>query len=59
MPTSLSGGANYPARTAPQQNTGNAANNSSAVKQRVFTGVITKVSDNFGFVDEDVFFQTR
>ncbi|XP_062571742.1 cell division cycle and apoptosis regulator protein 1-like isoform X2 [Saccostrea cucullata] len=27
-------------------------------KQRVFTGTITKLHDNFGFVDEDVFFQT-
>ncbi|XP_023931165.1 cell division cycle and apoptosis regulator protein 1-like [Lingula anatina] len=27
-------------------------------KQRVFTGVVTKLHDNFGFVDEDVFFQT-
>uniref|UniRef100_UPI00358FABF8 cell division cycle and apoptosis regulator protein 1 isoform X2 n=1 Tax=Myxine glutinosa TaxID=7769 RepID=UPI00358FABF8 len=26
-------------------------------KQRVFTGVVTKLHDNFGFVDEDVFFQ--
>lgn len=26
-------------------------------KQRVFTGTVTKVHDNFGFVDEDVFFQ--
>lgn len=28
-------------------------------KQRVFSGTVTKVHDNFGFVDEDVFFQTR
>ena len=27
-------------------------------KQRVFTGTVTKLHDNFGFVDEDVFFQT-
>lgn len=27
-------------------------------KQRVFTGAVTKLHDNFGFVDEDVFFQT-
>ncbi|KAK3583028.1 hypothetical protein CHS0354_005674, partial [Potamilus streckersoni] len=27
-------------------------------KQRVFTGTITKLHDNFGFVDDDVFFQT-
>ncbi|XP_012285928.1 cell division cycle and apoptosis regulator protein 1 [Orussus abietinus] len=29
----------------------------SSTKQRVFTGTVTKVHDNFGFVDEDVFFQ--
>lgn len=33
--------------------------NSSSTKQRVFTGTVTKVHDNFGFVDEDVFFQIR
>ncbi|XP_014276938.1 cell division cycle and apoptosis regulator protein 1 isoform X3 [Halyomorpha halys] len=27
-------------------------------QQRVFTGTVTKVQDNFGFVDEDVFFQS-
>nr|CAD7572831.1 unnamed protein product [Timema californicum] len=42
--------ANVPAATV-------AAPNTSA-KQRVFTGTVTKVHDNFGFVDEDVFFQT-
>ncbi|XP_063994162.1 cell division cycle and apoptosis regulator protein 1-like [Diachasmimorpha longicaudata] len=31
----------------------------SSSKQRVFTGTVTKVHDNFGFVDEDVFFQTQ
>ncbi|KAK0097267.1 hypothetical protein PV326_002719 [Microctonus aethiopoides] len=31
----------------------------SSTKQRVFTGTVTKVHDNFGFVDEDVFFQTN
>ncbi|XP_050051013.1 cell division cycle and apoptosis regulator protein 1-like isoform X1 [Dermacentor andersoni] len=29
-----------------------------STKQRVFTGTVTKLHDNFGFVDEDVFFQT-
>ena len=29
-----------------------------AASQRVFTGTVTKLHDNFGFVDEDVFFQT-
>lgn len=28
-------------------------------KQRVFTGVVNKLHDTFGFVDEDVFFQLR
>lgn len=37
------------------QNTSNAG---TSAKQRVFTGTVTKVHDNFGFVDEDVFFQT-
>ena len=31
----------------------------AGAKQRVFTGSVTKLHDNFGFVDEDVFFQTR
>lgn len=33
-------------------------NTAAGTKQRVFTGTVTKVHDNFGFVDEDVFFQT-
>ncbi|XP_044575760.1 cell division cycle and apoptosis regulator protein 1-like isoform X2 [Cotesia glomerata] len=32
---------------------------SPSTKQRVFTGTVTKVHENFGFVDEDVFFQTN
>lgn len=28
-------------------------------KQRVFTGTVTKTHDNFGFIDEEVFFQMR
>lgn len=39
-----------------QQPSGNAG---PQPKQRVFTGTVTKVQDNFGFVDEEVFFQTR
>ncbi|XP_025837375.1 cell division cycle and apoptosis regulator protein 1 [Agrilus planipennis] len=34
------------------------SSNNSSTKQRVFTGTVTKVHDNFGFVDDDVFFQT-
>ncbi|KAL1117588.1 hypothetical protein AAG570_003903 [Ranatra chinensis] len=40
--------------TQQQQQPGSGSNG----KQRVFTGTVTKVQDNFGFVDEDVFFQT-
>ncbi|XP_038629415.1 cell division cycle and apoptosis regulator protein 1 isoform X1 [Scyliorhinus canicula] len=40
----------YPAPRATQQQT-------QPQKQRVFTGVVTKLHDTFGFVDEDVFFQ--
>ncbi|XP_017775351.1 PREDICTED: cell division cycle and apoptosis regulator protein 1-like [Nicrophorus vespilloides] len=32
--------------------------NNTSTKQRFFTGTVTTVHDNFGFVDEDVFFQT-
>jgi hypothetical protein len=34
-------------------------NSNVGTKQRVFTGTVTKVHDNFGFVDEDVFFQVN
>ena len=39
----------------PAGQTGQAGQGAS---QRVFTGTVTKLHDNFGFVDEDVFFQT-
>uniref|UniRef100_A0A8C5WG62 Cell division cycle and apoptosis regulator protein 1 n=1 Tax=Leptobrachium leishanense TaxID=445787 RepID=A0A8C5WG62_9ANUR len=39
----------YPPSRASQQ--------TQTQKQRVFTGVVTKLHENFGFVDEDVFFQ--
>ena len=29
------------------------------VKQRVFSGTVTKLHENFGFIDEDVIFQNR
>lgn len=32
---------------------------SGTPSNRVFTGTVTKLHDNFGFVDEDVFFQTN
>lgn len=28
-------------------------------QQRIFTGTVTKLHENFGFVDDDVFFQMR
>lgn len=31
----------------------------SSTKQRVFTGTVTKIHNDFGFVDDDVFFQTN
>jgi len=40
----------YPTPRAAQQ---------TQAKQRVFTGTVSKLHDNFGFVDEDVFFQTK
>ncbi|XP_060052559.1 cell division cycle and apoptosis regulator protein 1 isoform X5 [Erinaceus europaeus] len=40
----------YPTPRSSQQQT-------QPQKQRVFTGVVTKMHDTFGFVDEDVFFQ--
>lgn len=43
---------------APQQVT-NIAPATTGTKQRVFTGIVTKVLDTYGFVDEDVFFQLR
>lgn len=55
MPTSLATGnmgtISYPTIKAQAQQ-------AVQPKQRVFTGSVTKLHDNFGFVDEDVFFQT-
>jgi len=28
-------------------------------QQKVFSGVVTKMHDNFGFIDDDVFFQIK
>ncbi|KAG8435272.1 hypothetical protein GDO86_013284 [Hymenochirus boettgeri] len=59
MPTSLALSApqqaaqitvSYPTPRSSQQQT-------QPQKQRVFTGVVTKLHETFGFVDEDVFFQ--
>lgn len=45
------------ANQAPTSSQGGAATSGS--KLRVFTGIVTKVLDTYGFVDEDVFFQLR
>jgi hypothetical protein len=61
MPTTLGNNAgvatvSYPStRSNPPPN----ANANASQKQRVFTGTVTKLHDNFGFIDEDVFFQTK
>ncbi|XP_052772614.1 cell division cycle and apoptosis regulator protein 1-like [Mya arenaria] len=61
MPTSLAtanmGTISYPTLKAQQQQAQVVQQNQQP-KQRVFTGSVTKLHDNFGFVDEDVFFQT-
>ena len=41
-------------------NAGNSNNaNAPSKSQRVFTGTVTKIQDKFGFVNDDIFFQTR
>jgi len=58
MPTTLATvqntGANYLSRmtVAPPQLS------QPTIKQRVFSGTVTKTHENFGFIDDDVFFQT-
>ena len=42
-----------------QQTTAHTTNKPPQTQRRVFSGTVTKLQDNFGFVDEDVFFQTR
>lgn len=39
--------------------TGRAPSPTSSRNQRTFLGTVTKLMDTYGFVDEDVFFQTR
>ena len=43
----------------PPQQPGQQQGQQPGASQRVFTGTVTKLHDNFGFVDEDVFFQTN
>ena len=42
-----------------QQSSQQQPSSSPARSQRTFIGVITKMMETYGFVDEDVFFQTR
>lgn len=58
----LNSAAFSPAATMAVANQSNSNTNtptSTAPKQRVFTGTVTKVQGDFGFVDEDVFFPAR
>ncbi|XP_025107133.1 cell division cycle and apoptosis regulator protein 1-like isoform X3 [Pomacea canaliculata] len=63
LPTTLGGGSSQVATVSyptarPNQASAQAANAAASQKQRVFTGTVTKLHDNFGFIDEDVFFQS-
>ncbi|CAL8126672.1 unnamed protein product [Orchesella dallaii] len=57
LPISMSSALNFaqtmPVQSSPQQ----AQSQNQQSKQRVFTGTVTKTHDNFGFIDEEVFFQ--
>jgi len=59
LATSSASGVSYPtpraALTAQQQQ----QTPVTQKQHRFFTGVVTKLHDNFGFIDDDVFFQTR
>jgi len=59
------GGISYPIRQQQsggfgqqQQNIG-ASNGTPQQQNRVFTGTVTKLHENFGFIDDDVFFSTN
>ena len=63
MPTTLGSGTTQVATVSyPSSRASQAASPAVAAanqKQRVFTGTVTKLHENFGFIDEDVFFQTK
>jgi len=66
LATSQVAGVSYPTSRRPASVTPlhqsvplQAATPSKQLQQRLFTGVVTKLHDNFGFIDDDVFFQTR
>ncbi|CAG7720935.1 unnamed protein product [Allacma fusca] len=56
MSVALGGGVNF-AQSANIQAQSATSQASQQAKQRVFTGTVTKTHDNFGFIDEEVFFQ--
>jgi hypothetical protein len=66
-PTRALNSAAFQSNTTPASNASSASHTQQAsthstnkpTQRRVFTGTVTKLQDNFGFVDEDVFFQTR
>ncbi|XP_043912093.1 cell division cycle and apoptosis regulator protein 1 [Protopterus annectens] len=57
LPTSLSLSTPQPAAQITVSYPRSSQQQTQPQKQRVFTGVVTKLHDTFGFVDEDVFFQ--
>ncbi|EFX85722.1 hypothetical protein DAPPUDRAFT_237157 [Daphnia pulex] len=58
MPTTLSSVQNYTTTYALSRSCVSQQQQQQAtVKQRVFSGLVTKVHENFGFIDEDVIFQ--
>uniref|UniRef100_A0A3Q3EWA7 Cell division cycle and apoptosis regulator protein 1 n=1 Tax=Kryptolebias marmoratus TaxID=37003 RepID=A0A3Q3EWA7_KRYMA len=57
LPTSLSLSNQQTAQITVSYPTPRSSHQQQPQKQRVFTGVVNKLHDTFGFVDEDVFFQ--
>jgi len=47
----------YPVKTHQHQNSNSGNNSNQKPKNKIFTGSVTKMHENFGFVDEEVFFQ--
>ncbi|KAI9553319.1 hypothetical protein GHT06_021217 [Daphnia sinensis] len=56
MPTTLSSVQNYTTTYAVNRSCVS-QQQQTTVKQRVFSGLVTKLHENFGFIDEDVIFQ--
>ncbi|XP_018897471.2 cell division cycle and apoptosis regulator protein 1 [Bemisia tabaci] len=49
---------NATTRSQPVQGNQNTSNTSQKAQNRVFTGTVTRKQDNFGFIDDDVFFRS-